>query len=349
MKKSEILKLPTSHEMENARDVFNPERFGFVEYGRGWATELPRLGQVVVAPITWDHVHLSAEGNPLDLLCKLQQQVWRFPDTDIVPTNILSIVENTGGVTLAAYNPEQGLTEEGWLSFLISLGSRSGVMVSHMLGVREELRGAKSLGFYMKLIQAHYALKTKHHAMEWTFDPMRGANARLNFEKLGSHVDHFTVDKYGRVRSELYGDVPTDRFTAHWDLTDSRVHNRVQSVHRGEYHSPTIEEVAELPLVTSENVQTVLSGAPERVRYQIPGDIDVLMEADQSRAIQWRVEMRQVLSELLSTSQVGVTDKLDPARGINLIHTDGRYRVVGLSSGISSKNERENYYIIELK
>src|SRR5262249_20567325 len=162
-----------------------------------------------------------------------QAITWGMPPELLVPSNVLAIMADTGGAVLAAYDPALGFTAEGWLGFIIGLGSSTGMLVSHMLGVREDVRGAADIRWSIKLIQAHEALRTGHHAMSWTFDPMRGANARLNLEKLGTVVHTLTIDKYGVLPSTLYGDVPSDRFTASWDLLDPATAERLQMVYDG--------------------------------------------------------------------------------------------------------------------
>ena len=84
---------------------------------------------------------------------------------------------------------------------------------------------------------------------------MRGANARLNLEKLGATVRELTLDKYGVLRSDLYGDVPSDRFTAYWDLVSAATHGRLEDVRTGRYLGPDPETVRALPEITPENAE----------------------------------------------------------------------------------------------
>ena len=186
----------TSAEREAALTALHPKNFGYENHGTGWVKEVQGLGDVAIAPLSWEHAQLKAEQgvsgiNSLELIAKLQGEVWKFPDVDVVPTNVLSIVPDTGGSVLAAYDPHKGFTEEGWYGFLIGFGAKNGVLVSHMMGVREDLRGKADIGWNLKVAQAYKAVEAGHHGMQWTYDPMRGANARLNLEKLGGRVDDF--------------------------------------------------------------------------------------------------------------------------------------------------------------
>ena len=193
-------------EIELAVAALHPERFGLRRQRDGWRKIIPGLGDVVFAPLGWQHAQCAsydlADGarEPLDalrFLVRLQAQVWGMPPEELVPVNILAILPDTGGSVLVAYREELGFNADGWLGFVIAAGGRSGTLVSHMLGVREEQRGTRDLGWHLKLLQGYEALRAGHRSAVWTFDPMRGANARLNLEKLGATVRELTLDKYG--------------------------------------------------------------------------------------------------------------------------------------------------------
>jgi predicted GNAT superfamily acetyltransferase len=249
---------------------------------------------------------------------------------------------------MAAYDPALGFTAEGWLGFIIGLGSSHGTLVSHMLGVREDVRGAADIGWYVKLIQAYEGLRTGHHSMLWTFDPMRGANARLNLEKLGALVYSLTIDKYGILPSTLYGDVPSDRFTAHWDLLAPRAIDRIRRVYSREYRGLTPADVECLPEVTSAKLADLPRDRPARVRYRIPGDIDDLMRVDPQAAIEWRQDMRRVLPALVTTKRAVVSN---PAPGdlaaVRVEESTGDYVVNGFATGPDATGERVSYYVLE--
>ncbi len=178
-----------------------------------------------------------------------------MPPEELVPVNILAILPDTGGSVIVAYREELGFNADGWLGFVIAAGGRSGTLVSHMLGVREEQRGTRDLGWHLKLLQGYEALRAGHRSAVWTFDPMRGANARLNLEKLGATVRELTLDKYGVLRSDLYGNVPSDRFTAYWDLVSTTTHGRLEDVRTERYLGPDPELVRDLPEITPDNAE----------------------------------------------------------------------------------------------
>jgi predicted GNAT superfamily acetyltransferase len=192
-------------------------------------------------------------------------------------------------------------------------------------------------------------LRTGHQAMGWTFDPMRGANAKLNLEKLGATVRDLTLDTYGVLRSSLYRNAPSDRFTAHWDLLLPRTHQRVASVASGNHRPPGQNDLDRIPEATQGNIHELVANEERQVRYRIPGDIDWLMERDPDRGVAWRNEMRTVLSALLTTKAVpaeGGAAPYDPI-GIRYATRAGQYEARGFASLVGPDGERDSQYIIE--
>jgi chorismate synthase len=343
---------------QHALEALRPGRFGFSEHHNGWLRTFPIAGRVAFASLAWPHAQSPSfddsageveQTNALGLLVALQQSVWGFPPAEAVPVNVLSILEDTGGAVIVAYDPDQGFNSRGWLGFAIGMGTRSGVLYSHMLGVREEARGVNDLGWYLKVLQGCLAVKSGHHAMTWTFDPMRGANARLNLEKLGARMVNLTVDKYGVMRSSLYGDVPTDRFTAYWDLVDPAIHERLRSVYEGHHQPLTLDDVAAIPEATIESLAEVRLLHADQVRYRIPGDIDTLMRVKPDQAIRWRQQMREVLGDLMTLRRARIDESLidEGPIAVDAEIQQGRYVVTGFATGYRpGEADRTSYYVL---
>lgn len=342
--------MTSHHELATARAAFDLSRYGLSPVASGWSALLPELGRVRFAELGWAHAQVES-GDPgaphvdgLAFLAQLQGTVWGMPPQDWVPSNFLAVLADTGGSVIAAYREELGWTTAGWLGFAIAAGGRDGVLVSHMVGVREDVRGAAGIGWLLKVVQGHIALRTGHHAAIWTFDPMRAANARLNLEKLGATARLLTIDKYGPLRSELYGDVPSDRLTAHWDLTSPHVHRRLIEIHEGRYRSPRIADVSTMPLATAAAADT-LRGA-EMVRYAIPGDIDLLAGEDPAAAAQWRLDMRGVLGVLLDTVSATAETRPEDPLSFHIASHTGSHDIVGCMSDRLPDGSRVNEYLL---
>jgi predicted GNAT superfamily acetyltransferase len=259
----------------------------------------------------------------------------------------LTVLPDIGGSVLVAYREDAGFNADGWLGFAIAAGSRSGALFSHMLGVREEQRGNRDMGWNLKVLQGYEALRSGHRAAMWTYDPMRGANARLNIEKLGATVRELTLDKYGSMKSDLYGDVPSDRFTAHWDLTSAATHGRLEDVRTGRYPGPSLEDVLVLPEITADNAEYLAREAPSEVRYRIPADIDALMTTDPALAMEWRAQMRASLAPFVTTKSARVpNDSTNSPITIGTEKRPGAYDVVSFATNPGASGERENWYVL---
>ncbi len=332
----------------------DPRRWGFAPIPGGWEAMLPGVGGVRIARLGWPQAQcVAAPGDPnpsdaLALLARLQGEIWGMPPSEWVPANFLAVLADTGGSVLAAYRADAGWTPAGWLGFAIAAGGRSGVAVSHMLGIREDARGGHDLGWLLKAIQAHEAVAAGHHAMTWTFDPMRGANARLNVEKLGATISTLTIDKYGPLRSALYGDVPSDRFTAEWNLLAPRTHRRLEDVFAGRHAGPDSEWVASLPEAGAEEWQACAGPGAAAVRYAIPGEVDRLQRDDPGAAIAWRAAMRLALSPLLTTARAEPGASASDPAGVVVHEQRGWYRVTGFLSHARPDGSRRNEYVLTL-
>ena len=343
-------------EIELAVAALHPERFGLRRHRDGWRKTIAGLGEVVFAPLGWQHAQCPsynlADGSrePLDalrFLVRLQARVWGMPPEELVPVNILAILPDTGGSVIVAYREELGFNADGWLGFVIAAGGRSGTLVSHMLGVREEQRGTRDLGWHLKLLQGYEALRAGHRSAVWTFDPMRGANARLNLEKLGATVRELTLDKYGVLRSDLYGNVPSDRFTAYWDLVSTTTHGRLEDVRTERYLGLDPELVRDLPEITPDNAEQLAKAAPAAARYRIPADIDHLMSEDACRANDWRSEMRTALSPFMTIKSARAPRAADATPvEIGVDFRPGTYDVVAFTTDVRSPDDRENWYVL---
>jgi predicted GNAT superfamily acetyltransferase len=150
---------------------------------------------------------------------ELEEAVWGYDPSDMIPRRVFLVASRIGGQVLGAYDGER------MVGFAMALpGYRNGhaYLHSHMLGVREEYRNA-GLGRSLKLAQRDDALARGFELMEWTFDPLQIKNAHLNISKLGAISRRYAHDFYGASSSPLQGGLPTDRVYAEWWLRSERV------------------------------------------------------------------------------------------------------------------------------
>jgi predicted GNAT superfamily acetyltransferase len=151
---------------------------------------------------------------------RLQQVIWGFADSELLPVRFLVVVSKVGGHVFGAYDgPEM-------VGFCFAIpGVKPGKMPylhSHMLGVLPAYHNT-GIGRRLKLKQREEALSRGIQLIEWTFDPLELKNAFLNIEKLGAIVRRYYPNQYGTTSSPLHGGLPTDRCIAEWWIDSARV------------------------------------------------------------------------------------------------------------------------------
>jgi len=247
----------------------------------------------------------------------LQEATWGAGFSERVPTAILRVSQMVGGIAAGAFENDH------MIGFVFGLtGVRDGELVhwSDMLAVRQERRG-QGIGEHLKQYQRDKVMALGVRSMLWTFDPLQAKNANFNINHLGAMPVEYVVDMYGsNTGSTLHGTLPTDRFIVRWDL-----------VRRPAAHAALPISGETLPVANPVDAD----GAPAApmlpsnsshagpVCVQVPPDFTALQQTDASRAMQWRLTTREVMTAWLAAGyRVGAfmrredelpTYRLDPA------------------------------------
>jgi len=142
----------------------------------------------------------------------MQIEVWGVSEREIVSALTLIPVVAVGGILLGAF-------EDGKLAgFVFGFPGFEGeerIIHSDMLAVSKSYRD-RGLGRALKLAQRDRALAMGVDKITWTFDPMQGKNAHLNFG-LGVIADKYLRDFYFETTSPLHAG-GTDRLWVTWHL-----------------------------------------------------------------------------------------------------------------------------------
>jgi predicted GNAT superfamily acetyltransferase len=214
---------------------------------------------------------------------RLQEEVFGVSERDLIPANELIVVPETGGAVIGAFlagAPDRAVgVLVGWGGFV----GRPRV-VSDFLAIRPE---ARSLGLAteLKRLQAAIALSRGFAVIVWTVDPLRAANARLNFGKLGATAHQYEIDRYGSTfAASLYGGLPTDRLHVTWDIVSPRVIARLLG-----------HEDARGSTATDDAVPFAPGMSEDTALVTIPADIDALLAARPDEALAWRLRVRETL------------------------------------------------------
>lgn len=311
-----------------------PKNLGFKSGKPGvWYKYLQRRnnsGQIVMR---FEVVH---DIETMEEIVSLQKQVWGFADRELVPSNILRIVANTGGHIIAAYNGNRlvgfvfgfgGTDENGNLS-----------MTSHMMGVLPQYQG-KGIGRELKLLQACLAYENGYGRMTWTYDPLRSANAHLNF-RLGVICQEYLVDYYGSgIQSGLYAGMPTDRLVAEWYLDDPEVQEQLLMGKK----PLTLADIADIPFASPGNYPKA-----ETVKFSIPSDIDAVRGPEPHWPMTWwpraftdyAVNLEKVRSHRMWARHILNHYLNEQPKGAR------RYYVTDFVSGIEENGQRQSWYVL---
>lgn len=261
--------------------ALSPAELGFDDAGdHAWVREL--RGQHV-------QFRILATLDDLTHAEQLQEEVFGVTERDLIPANELIVVAETGGAVIGAFlEQDPGVAAGvlvGWGGFV----ARPRI-VSDFMAVRPHARNL-GLAEQMKRLQAAIALQHGFEEIVWTVDPLRAANARLNFGKLGATASHYENDRYGATfAATLYGSMPTDRLHLTWNIASPRTQDRLlgTATTRLSGDQPAYEPHA----------------AGDVVAIEIPADIDALLVDDPASARAWRMRLRDTLPRAFADGYV---------------------------------------------
>ncbi len=232
----------------------------------------------------------------------LQIRVWGAGEREVVPASHIRAVQHAGGLVLGAYVDDELVGfAYGFPALPHGPWERGNGLHSHMVAVRPGRRGA-GVGRILKWAQRTWCLERGLGWMTWTFDPVQGGNARLNFHHLGVRSREYLVDFYGTMPGDLGGGQPSDRLVAHWDLEAQEVAQRAERFAMG-----LAPEPAPLP-AGAWVVRRRPDGRPDvaevhpagPLRVAVPEDANRLFRDDPETALAWRLAVREAIAPALA-------------------------------------------------
>ena len=220
----------------------------------------------------------------------IQMSVW---GNLAVGSELMSVTAKYGGAVIGA------LTGGKVIGFIYAfLARRHGRLIhwSHMMAVEARYRD-RGLGFRMKLAHRRLALAQGIKSICWTFDPLQSRNATLNIRLLGSTVDEYIENCYGRFPSRIEKGLPSDRFVVDWRAGSRRVVARLAAKSRLASQLGAIPRANETRVNAQgflENRKLHLDLRAPRIAVAIPSNPDAIRARDLPLAEHWRLEARRV-------------------------------------------------------
>lgn len=235
---------------------------------------------------------------------QLERQVWGLSEIDVTPLTTAIAAQAAGAFWLGAF---EGTELIGIAYAFPSLHRGRTGFHSHLLAVRDRYVH-RGIGYKLKIGQRERALALGVGEITWTFDPLRGRNAHLNFAKLGVISDKYIADFYGPQTSSHLHANGTDRLWVTWQLDSRRVRERL---HGKDSHAEALDALRHLePLVRFNgdgvpvlaDVSTALSR--QRIAIEIPNDMDRIEREDMSLARKWREATRAAFTAAVESGFV---------------------------------------------
>jgi predicted GNAT superfamily acetyltransferase len=221
-----------------------------------------------------------------------QREIWGIEDdTEIVPKDLMRMVQKSGGLALGAYDNSNEMI--GILfGFLGQADDGQWKHCSHMMGVLPAYRRA-GVGEALKLRQREFVLNQGIDLVTWTVNPLEGVNASLNFGKLGVVCRHYYPNFYGNMADGLNRGLPSDRFEVEWWINSRRVEKRLQE-------NETRLRLADLPKNDAQFVNSTIAEngvrLPQRANlkadapsllFEVPSDFQAVKTMSMQNALAW--------------------------------------------------------------
>ena len=226
---------------------------------------------------------------------ELERAIWGYTDNaDLVTVPVFIFTVHRGASLIGAFDAGRMV---GFAYAVVGMKDGRAMLWSHMTGVLPEHRGG--LGYRLKLAQRERALAQGYELIEWTFDPLQAMNAHFNFAKLGCVADEYAANFYGESTSTLHRGTPTDRLVASWRIGEPHVVRRLEQspALRARAHEVGEAPVANVTVMDGEwrKVKTIdLTVKDRRVWIEIPTGFTQMQQQAPDRALQWRLDARQI-------------------------------------------------------
>lgn len=230
-----------------------------------------------------------------------QEEIWGRGFSEKVSAAILMIANRLGGLAAGAFDDAGSL--HGFVFGLTGVMDGHPVHWSDMLAVRDAGRD-RGLGTRLKLYQRDVLSGRGVHDMRWTFDPLQGRNAHVNFSKLGIICREYVENMYGETDSPLHRGIGTDRMVALWLMNSSRVVSRLE----GTGKPPSLEDLpgatTVLPWKSGGRFPSpgtgVLGLQEPRLLVTVPAVLEDVMRVELPLAVEWREATREVFLHYFS-------------------------------------------------
>jgi chorismate synthase len=240
-------------------------------------------------------------------MIELEDHIWGAGNG--MNRDLLTAMVHVGALAAGAFLNNQ------MVAILFGIPTRdANIQHSHGMGVLEQYR-RYGLGAKLKWFQRDWCLAHGIDRVQWTYDPLRVANAHLNLNKLGAGVATHYHNYYGEM-SGINAGAPSDRLLADWDLNAPNV----TALAGGGSPRAFPNAQATNSILDSKPTEVHLDLEQVQLSFAIPEDFPAMQIENPALALEWRKHTRTVLDHYL-------------ARGYRLTNFDAKTKQYLLEHG----------------
>lgn len=218
-----------------------------------------------------------------DVLSKMQKAVWGMEDYERMPPWKIFITPKLGGLLIVAYDNKVPIAHALFTHAHQNL-LHDPYLYMDMIGVLKEYQGFQ-FGEKIILKSKEILSNTTYTSIQWTYDPLEGANANLYIRKLGAVVTNYYPNYYGQLSGKRHQGTPTDRFWVKLsDDSEPKHYERFDLVIERKNYSM---------------YESKISKNPPIIGIEIPVDFQSIVRDDPIEAIAVRQSTRQIFQSLL--------------------------------------------------
>ncbi len=231
---------------------------------------------------------------------RMQKETWGQDSIEIVPPILMLVLNKIGGLVAGAFDEQAGMV--GFVISLPGFFNQKKMNWSKMLAVSSTCRD-QGIGRHLKLFQREYLLQQGIDYVYWTYDPLVARNAHLNLNKLGARIHEYAVRIYpDETGSALHRGMELDRFIVEWPLAGGKTKEAVSGGLRPrpeDYETWAVVNTEPGPNNSIIPVEVELVRA-EKVRIEIPAEIEQVQAAAGGLATVWRRNTRRAFTHYLN-------------------------------------------------
>lgn len=209
----------------------------------------------------------------LEKITDLQVQVWGFDYRDAIPAHIMK------SIGVGPCTPLGAEIDGKMVGFIYTFPTPNPKkQYLHMIGIHPDYQ-SKSVGeelFKEQLKQSQsYGIET----LEWTYDPLECANAKLYIAKIGGIVEgEYQRDNYGN-QDGINDGLPSDRLNVTWRVNSERVKKKFENK-----NERSLDKII----------------GPEEILIEVHHNFQEIKKLDFDEAIKWRYDTRELFENFFS-------------------------------------------------